>query len=127
MPSTTRAAAADAVTHRRRILFVKPRFWIVVDDLLGTSRHQINLTFQFAPMKVTLGPNRWARAQTPGGHALWVGSVHVGAGPHVAQMWRAATHPRVDRARLRRPRGRPDLDLLDDGDAAVARADAASP
>ena len=40
---------------------------------LGTSRHQINLTFQFAPMKVTLGPNRWARAQTPGGHALWVG------------------------------------------------------
>jgi hypothetical protein len=63
----------DAVTHRRRILFVKPRFWIVVDDLLGTTRHQINLTFQFAPMKVTVGPNRWARAQTPGGRALWIG------------------------------------------------------
>ena len=62
-----------AVTHRRRILFVKPRYWIVVDDLAGTTRHQVNLTFQFAPMRVTLGPNRWARAQTPGGHVLWVG------------------------------------------------------
>ncbi len=24
-------------------------------------------------MRVSLGPNRWARAQTPGGHVLWVG------------------------------------------------------
>ena len=63
----------EAVAHRRRILFVKPRYWIVVDDLSGTARHQVNLTFQFAPMRVTLGPNRWARAQTPGGRALWVG------------------------------------------------------
>jgi len=63
----------DTLVHRRRVLFVKPRYWIVVDDLIGTSRHQVNLTFQFAPMQVTLGPNRWARAQTPGGRALWVG------------------------------------------------------
>jgi len=63
----------DGVVHRRRILFVKPRYWIVVDDLAGSAQHQVNLTFQFAPMRVTLGPNRWARAQTPGGRALWVG------------------------------------------------------
>jgi hypothetical protein len=63
----------DTLVHRRRVLFVKPRYWIVVDDLIGTARHQVNLTFQFAPMQVTLGPNRWARAQTPGGRALWVG------------------------------------------------------
>lgn len=62
-----------AVTHRRRILFVKPRYWIIVDDLVGTTQHQINLTFQFAPMRVTVGPNRWARAETPGGRALWLG------------------------------------------------------
>jgi hypothetical protein len=66
-------AGTDAIVHRRRVLFVKPRYWIVVDDLIGTSQHQINLTFQFAPMQVTLGPNRWARAQSPSGRVLWVG------------------------------------------------------
>lgn len=66
-------AGSETIVHRRRILFVKPRYWILVDDLAGTSRHQINLTFQFAPMQVTLGPNRWARAQTPAGRVLWVG------------------------------------------------------
>jgi hypothetical protein len=63
----------DTVVHRRRVVFVKPRYWIVVDDLSGTGRHHVHLTFQFAPMQVTLGPNRWARAQTPGGRVLWVG------------------------------------------------------
>jgi hypothetical protein len=63
----------DAVTHRRRILFVKPALLDRRGRPPGTTRHQINLTFQFAPMKVTIGPNRWARAQTPGGRALWVG------------------------------------------------------
>jgi len=63
----------DTVVHRRRILFVKPRYWIVVDDLEGSARHQLNLTFQFAPMRVTLGPNRWARAESQTGRVLWVG------------------------------------------------------
>jgi hypothetical protein len=66
-------AGTEAIVHRRRILFVKPRYWIVVDDLIGTSRHQINLNFQFAPMQVTLGPNRWARAQAASGRVLWDG------------------------------------------------------
>lgn len=63
----------DPVVHRRRVVFVKPRYWIVVDDLTGLSRHQIDLTFQFAPLQVTLGPNRWAHAQTARG-ALWISS-----------------------------------------------------
>src|SRR5262249_7132690 len=63
----------DIVVHRRRILFVKPRYWIVVDDVIGDARHQINLTFQFAPTRVTLGSNRWARAETERGRVLWVG------------------------------------------------------
>jgi hypothetical protein len=65
---------ADPVVHRRRVLFVKPRYWIVIDDLVGRSRHQIDLIFQFAPMRVTLGPECWTRARTVSGAVLWLGS-----------------------------------------------------
>jgi hypothetical protein len=58
--------------HRRRVIFVKPGFWILVDDLSGTIRHQVDLTFQFADINVQLGPHPWARATTPGGRALWI-------------------------------------------------------
>ena len=66
------AGLADPVTHRRRVVFVKPSYWIVVDDLAGATRHQVDLTFQFAPIEVTLGPHAWARARTPRGRVLWV-------------------------------------------------------
>lgn len=36
-----------AVTHRRRILFVKPRYWIIVDDLTGKGEHRAELFFHF--------------------------------------------------------------------------------
>ncbi|HEY6360386.1 MAG TPA: alginate lyase family protein [Vicinamibacterales bacterium] len=62
----------DPVVHRRRVIFVKPGFWIVVDDLSGATRHQVDLTFQFAPIAVTLGAHPWARAETPKGRVLWV-------------------------------------------------------
>jgi hypothetical protein len=62
----------DPVVHRRRLLFVKPRYWIVVDDLVGAATHQVDLVFQFAPIFVTLGPEPWARARTPSGSVLWV-------------------------------------------------------
>jgi len=52
----------DPVTHRRRIIFVKPRYWIVVDDLAGREEHRVELRFQFAPMPVTVDATRWARA-----------------------------------------------------------------
>ncbi len=53
----------DGITHRRRVLFVKPDYWVVVDDVtadlkVGTTNialHQIDLGFQFAPMSVSLG------------------------------------------------------------------------
>jgi uncharacterized heparinase superfamily protein len=63
---------ADPVVHRRRVIFVKPAFWIVVDDLSGASRHEVDLTFQFAPIGVTLGAHPWARAETPKGRVLWI-------------------------------------------------------
>ena len=63
---------ARPVVHRRRVLFIKPDCWILIDDLQGHALHQADLTFQFAPVDVTLGPHPWARAQTPGGAMLWV-------------------------------------------------------
>jgi heparinase II/III-like protein len=65
---------SDPVVHRRRVVFVKPRFWIVVDDLVGKLRHRIDLIFQFAPMRVTVGPDGWARARTVSGSVLWIGA-----------------------------------------------------
>jgi hypothetical protein len=62
----------DPVTHRRRVLFVKPRFWIVVDDLDGKAEHRIDLRFQFAPMDMSLEANLWARATGPRRQGLLV-------------------------------------------------------
>ena len=66
------AALPDPVTHRRRVIFVKPGYWIVVDDLSGRSRHQIDVTFQFAPGDIRLETHPWARAATAGGPVLWI-------------------------------------------------------
>jgi hypothetical protein len=73
--------AYSPVTHRRRVLFVKPNYWVIVDDVLvvGTDSaagpfHQIDVGFQFAPMEVAVVRDRWARADTPCGNTFWVGS-----------------------------------------------------
>lgn len=62
-----------ALTHRRRVIFVKPNYWVVIDDLDETRRgseHRIEMNFQFAPHH-TLGRERdWVRVVTPTGHAL---------------------------------------------------------
>jgi len=64
----------DPVVHRRRVLFIKPHYWIVVDDLVGHSRHRIEFVFQFAPMRVTSGPGAWTRAAAGDGPVLWIAS-----------------------------------------------------
>ena len=64
----------DPVVHRRRVVFVKPRFWIIVDDVMGASTHHVELTFQFAPIPVALGPEQWARGQMPSGATVWLSS-----------------------------------------------------
>jgi hypothetical protein len=63
---------SDPVLHRRRVIFVKPGYWILVDDLSGAGRHQLDLTFQFASPDIRLGPHPWARAATPAGPVLWI-------------------------------------------------------
>ncbi len=72
---------SDPVRCRRRVVFVKPHYWLVVDDLTGTSSHHIDLAFQFAPMNVTLEQQSWVRAESPKGHVLWV-STFPSAGVH---------------------------------------------
>jgi hypothetical protein len=66
------ASLPDPVVHRRRVIFVKPGYWIVVDDLAGKARHQIDLTFQFGACDVRLETHPWGRAATPAGPVLWI-------------------------------------------------------
>ncbi|MDN5864204.1 MAG: heparinase II/III family protein [Gammaproteobacteria bacterium] len=64
------AGLAHPVRHRRRILFVKPRYWIIVDDLAGTARHRFDLMFQFEPLEVQLDADGWARCPGADGRGL---------------------------------------------------------
>jgi len=67
------ARLADPVRCRRRVVFVKPEYWVVVDDLEAAESHRIELTFQFAPdVQMTAGAQAWIRAQTRRGHVLWM-------------------------------------------------------
>jgi hypothetical protein len=56
----------DPVRHRRRVLFVKPRYWVLVDDLDGAAPHRVELRFQFAPIDVAQAAERWTRATVRG-------------------------------------------------------------
>jgi hypothetical protein len=80
--------AYAGIMHRRRVLFAKPDYWVVVDDISEngdgsrfppdpektTPVPLIELGFQFAPMNVSVVRDRWARAKTPAGNTFWVGS-----------------------------------------------------
>lgn len=68
------ARLEDPVTHRRRVLFVKPRYWVVVDDLDGAAEHSVSVRFQLAPMPVVVDAAQWARAGRPDGSGLLIRS-----------------------------------------------------
>jgi hypothetical protein len=63
---------ADPVTHRRRVIFVKPRYFVLVDELDGEREHRIEIRFQFAPLRVRLEPDLWARASGRGGRGFLI-------------------------------------------------------
>lgn len=71
---TAYARLKDPVTHWRSVLFVKPRYWVVVDDLLGAAEHTVAVRFQFGPMPVTVDAAQWARAGHADGSGLLVRS-----------------------------------------------------
>jgi hypothetical protein len=62
----------DPVIHRRRVLFVKSRYWVFVDDIEGEAEHHLDLCFQFAPVEVTLEPTLWARVRGSAGRGLFI-------------------------------------------------------
>ncbi len=66
------ARLSDPVIHRRRVLFVKPRFWVIVDDLSGTLDHTMEMRYQFAPGYVIgLERSPWVAARGPSGPGLF--------------------------------------------------------
>lgn len=74
-------SAYAGLIHRRRVLFVKPEYWVIVDEVFrqdgqvtGGVVPFLELGFQFAPMPVSIACDRWARAETPQGNTFWVGS-----------------------------------------------------
>lgn len=38
---------SEPVTHRRRVLFVKPDYWVILDDLTGQGQHAFDLYWHF--------------------------------------------------------------------------------
>ena len=53
------------------MLFVKPRYWVIVDDLVGQAEHLIEHRLQFAALQVSVDGD-WARVGWPDGRGLLV-------------------------------------------------------
>ena len=71
---------AIPVTHRREIVFVRERCWVIFDVLEGEGEHDIESRFQFAPGNVMLEGTR-ARTDFPDANLL---------------LWPLATQPIAD-------------------------------
>ncbi|MFI5006787.1 MAG: alginate lyase family protein [Solirubrobacterales bacterium] len=68
------ARLGGGARHRRRVLFVRRQFWLLVDDIEGSGEHRVEQRFQFAPLAVGLEPSGWVRARGQGGDSLWLRS-----------------------------------------------------
>jgi hypothetical protein len=69
----------DPVRCRRRVAFVKPHYWVLIDDLHGGATHQVEVAFQCAPnVLAAVRPSGWTRLGVKGGAALWIRSIHPG-------------------------------------------------
>ena len=68
-----------AVVHRRRVILVKGGFCAVVDDLIGSGEHRVDVRFQFAPMPLTLNGDDWATAGETGSARLFVRAFSTGS------------------------------------------------
>lgn len=61
----------DPVVHRRRVAFVRsPGYWVLVDDLIGDSEHDVRVRFPFAPLELSPEPGGWLRAVGRNGRGL---------------------------------------------------------
>jgi len=48
-----------APRHRRRVLFVKHGYWVIVDDVTGDRIHELQVRYQFAPLERCLQIDGW--------------------------------------------------------------------
>jgi hypothetical protein len=69
---------ADPVRHRRRVLFLRAGYWVIVDDLVGRAEHQIEVRYQFSPRTLLRGPEPWFLAAGERGGGVWL-SAHASA------------------------------------------------
>jgi hypothetical protein len=60
----------DPVDHRRRVWFVKPHYWVIVDDLTGAAEHEVAVRWQLAQRAVRLDTEGWARVECGPGELL---------------------------------------------------------
>ncbi len=58
------------VLHRRRVLFVKRAYWVLIDDVQGSGRHRFDLIFQLAGQHARLDEGLWAKVWSAGGPGL---------------------------------------------------------
>jgi hypothetical protein len=43
------ARLQGGIVHRRRLIYIRPSYWIVLDDLLGQGMHENQFLYHFAP------------------------------------------------------------------------------
>ena len=43
------AHKSGGVIHRRRLIYIRPSYWIVLDDLSGSGQHRYDFVYHFAP------------------------------------------------------------------------------
>ena len=66
------AALPSPVTHRRRIVFLKPHLFVMLDDVIGTGQHELCANFQFSARPIATGPLPWVAAAGPDRRGLWL-------------------------------------------------------
>ena len=81
----------DPVTHRRRVMFVKPHYWVLADDLEGADVHTVDLMFQFGTARLSEVKDGWIRAVAPGGNSLFIRS--FAASPLQADIYEGEVEP----------------------------------
>jgi hypothetical protein len=64
---------SDPVTHRRKVCFVKPRFWLVLDELSGEQSHTYDQYFHFGEnAQLEMGTDLAATARYPNGAGVLI-------------------------------------------------------
>jgi hypothetical protein len=67
------------VVHRRAVVFLKPDYWLIRDELWGEGEHQIDRYFHFADMEILCDEDRkLVHTRSPQGNNLAVLSIEKG-------------------------------------------------